>query len=568
VQLLIDGQLVNTWSSWSSPSTYTWNTLVEFNKSLSITARAWDAEDQVGSATISVTVNNSGVTSVSEDFNSGLGNWRVVNYPAEPRGSYTEWNYRASPGSPAPLGSGNEAWVQPPVDSIMYGAYDMLRSQRVNATAYTRPARVTFYYRCYDGLQLRATTDNGSTWTTLDNVLASDNWSTYSSYFSALEGQTFYLGLFYIGGVQNDASAGLGANIDNLNIVQLPSDPPTVTITAPANGATISGSVTFTADATDDGTVAQVRFYLNNSLVNTDNAAPWSYTRNTSSDDNHPALPVKAIATDNDGIDSAPDAITVVLRNTNKTYPVNEDLESNSNWSTQNSGPTPDWAWVSNVGRSGTHSYGWVLGGGGDGSNWEGLWYNGHADLAADGVSDPQLRLYYKGDLPTDGVVYIYFYNSWTGWNYLTTFSTDQAAWYEVAYAMSDYLGYSGKIAFWVGNNDTSGTGVWIDDLRVENQSPYINSVTPARGVIGATQTINGQSFGSSRVAGCVVTFGGGVDAAVSDFVSWSNNQIQVKIPTGAVSGDVTVTVAAQTSNGVRVAVLLPPPDLQNLVQQ
>ena len=568
VQLLIDGQLVKTWSSWSSPSTYSWNTLVDFNKTLSITARAWDAENQVGSETISVTVSNTGVTSVSDNFEGGLGNWRVVNYPEQPRGTYTEWNTRTSPGSPPPLGSGSEAWVQPPADAIMYGAYDMLRSQRVDATAYTHSARVRFYYRCRSGLSLKITTDDGATWSTLASLAASGNWATYNAWFDSLAGETFYLGLFYTGGVQNNSRTGLGANIDNLYIEQLPSDPPTVNITAPADGATISGSVSFTADASDDGTVASVKFYLNNSLVNTDNSPPWSYTRNTSNDDNHPALPVKAVATDNDGLDSQPDTITVVLRNTNKTYPVSEDLESNTNWSTQNYSPTPDWAWVGNAGHSGTHSYGWVLGGGGDGANWEGLWYNGHADLAATGVIDPLLRLYYKGDLPTDGYVNVYFYNSWTGFNYLTTFSADRADWYEVVYPMNDYLGYSGKVAFWVGNSNTSGTGVWVDDLRVENEVPYINSITPNRGIIGAEVSIGGQSFGAARVAGSDVTFSGGVQAGDSDYVSWSNNEIQVKIPTGAVSGDTTVTVASQASNGVRVAVLLPPPGLTGLAQQ
>jgi M6 family metalloprotease-like protein len=568
VQLLLDGQLVQTWSTWSSPSTYAWNTLVEFNKSVAITARAWDGENQVGSMTINVTVSNTGVTALNDTFESDLVNWRALNYPGEPRGSSTQWSTRTSPGTPVPLGSGKEAWVQPPADGIMYGAYETLRSQRINATAFTHPPRVKFYYRCYDGLELRASTDNGGTWTTLATIPASSNWATYDSHFASLKTQTFYLALHYVGGVQNNLETGLGANIDNFICQQLPSEPPTVDLTSPVNGATISGTTVFTATASDDGSVASVKFYLNNELKNTDLTAPYSYSRNTLTDDNHPALPVKAVAVDNDGIESLPDAISVVLRNTNKTYPVYEDLETNANWSTQNYAPTPDWTWVSNAGHSGTHSYGWVIGGGGDGATSDMVLYNGHADFAAAGVADPQLKFYYKGDLPPGATVHINFNNSWLGSVWIGSFNTDRAQWYETVVPMDDWLGYSGRVLWFIESSNVIGTGVWIDDLRVENNAPYINSISPTRGVVATTLTISGQAFGATRVAGSVVTFGGGVNAADADFVAWSNNQIRVKIPTGAVSGNITVTVASQTSNGVNVAVLLAPPSLQNLVQQ
>ncbi len=569
VQLLLDGQLVQTWSSWSSPSTYTWNTLVEFNKSVAITARAWDGENQVGSATISVTVSNTGVTSLNDTFESDLVNWRVLNYPAEPRGTFTQWSTRSSPNPPPPLGSGKEAWVQPPANAITYGAYDGMRSQRINASAYTHPPQVKFFYRCKvdSALELRASADNGASWTLLAALPATSDWATFDSHFNSLQGQTFYLQLHYAGSVRNNDTNGLGANIDSFICQQLPSEPPVVDLTSPANGATISGTTNFTATATDDGSITSVKFYLNNALVNTDNSAPYQYSRNTLTDDNHPALPVKAVAVDNDGIESLPEAITVVLRNTNKTYPVNEDLETNTNWSTQNNAPSPDWNWVSNAGHSGTHSYGWVMDGS-DGPTIDAVIYQGHADFAAAGVANPRLKFYYKGDLPTGTTINLNFYNSWLDVAWIGSFNTDRAAWYEVVIPMDDWLGYSGRIAWWASNSNVSGTGVWIDDLRVENEAPYINSISPSRGVVATTLTINGQAFGSSRVAGSNVTFGGGVNAADGDYVAWGNNQIRVKIPVGAVSGDTTVTVASQTSNGMHVAVLLGPPSLQNLVQQ
>lgn len=567
VQLIIDGQLVQTWNSWNNPSTYTWNSNVEFNKTLSITARAWDSGNQAGSATISVTVNNTGVTSISDDFESGLGKWRVVNTPQLKIGSFTEWAVRTSPASPPPLGGGTEAYINPPSDNLQYSCNELLRSQRFNATGFTHSVRVKFYYRCWSDGQLRISSDNGNSWTLLASVPSSLPWATFDQSFSVLQGQTFYLGYFYNGTAQSDYDSLCAFNIDNVTVQELPSDPPTVQITSPQDGGIVSGPATINADATDDGTVVQVKFYLNNALVYTDNSAPWQYSWNNISDDNHPALPIKAIAVDNDGLLSAPSEIHVALR-LHWTYPVNEDLENNSNWSVQNHAPTPDWAWVSNKGHTGMHSYGWVLGGGADGSNHDTVQYNGRADLAAASVDNPVLRICYTGDLPADGVVDAYFVNSWTGSTYLFSINTDQAEWFDYSFPMDGFIGYSGKIYFTMSNINTTGTGVWIDDLRVENNGPFVSSIAPNRGVPGATVTLSGMSFGFSRQPGSVVTFGGGITAGDSDYIAWSNNQIQVRIPSGAVSGDASVTVGSSTSNGMRVAVLLAPPDLQDLLQR
>ena len=50
-------------------------------------------------------------------------------------------------------------------------------------------------------------------------------------------------------------------------------------------------------------------------------------------------------------------------------------------------------------------------------------------------------------------------------------------------------------------------------------------------------------------------------------YVSWGNNEIKVKIPNGAESGDVTVTVDSVESNGYDVRVILGPPNLVDTEQ-
>ncbi|MFY0571258.1 PHB depolymerase family esterase [Archangium lansingense] len=57
--------------------------------------------------------------------------------------------------------------------------------------------------------------------------------------------------------------------------------PPTVSLSAPANGATLSGTVLVTASATDNVGIAKVEFSIDNTLVGTDTASPFEYSWNT-----------------------------------------------------------------------------------------------------------------------------------------------------------------------------------------------------------------------------------------------------------------------------------------------
>jgi len=53
-------------------------------------------------------------------------------------------------------------------------------------------------------------------------------------------------------------------------------NPPTVSITSPLDGDTVSGTIEITADATDDVGVVQVDFYVGTSLIGTDTISPYS----------------------------------------------------------------------------------------------------------------------------------------------------------------------------------------------------------------------------------------------------------------------------------------------------
>jgi hypothetical protein len=58
--------------------------------------------------------------------------------------------------------------------------------------------------------------------------------------------------------------------------------PPTVSLSAPASGATVSGSsVSLAATASDNVAVTKVEFYVDSTLVNSDTTSPYAYTWNS-----------------------------------------------------------------------------------------------------------------------------------------------------------------------------------------------------------------------------------------------------------------------------------------------
>jgi subtilisin family serine protease len=59
--------------------------------------------------------------------------------------------------------------------------------------------------------------------------------------------------------------------------------PPTTSITSPANGATVSGTVTVSADASDAGGVDRVELYADGGLVGSDTTAPYQVAWNSAS---------------------------------------------------------------------------------------------------------------------------------------------------------------------------------------------------------------------------------------------------------------------------------------------
>jgi hypothetical protein len=97
--------------------------------------------------------------------------------------------------------------------------------------------------------------------------------------------------------------------------------PPTVTLTSPADGATVSAAVTLTANASDDDGVDHVEFFVDNDSieVDADGVDGWSATWDTtlSAEGEH-----EVTATTTDTADqTASDSITVTVANEQSTDP-------------------------------------------------------------------------------------------------------------------------------------------------------------------------------------------------------------------------------------------------------
>ena len=116
--------------------------------------------------------------------------------------------------------------------------------------------------------------------------------------------------------VSATATDTLGATGTNNVNVTVDNDGPTVTITAPTDGATIIGATTIGADAVDTVGVSQVEFYADGvSLgVDTTEGDGWSVSWDTTTSGDGPVA-VSATATDTSGR-TATDTITVTVDNT------------------------------------------------------------------------------------------------------------------------------------------------------------------------------------------------------------------------------------------------------------
>ena len=106
--------------------------------------------------------------------------------------------------------------------------------------------------------------------------------------------------------------------------------PPTVSLTAPASGATVAGSVVLSATASDNVAVDHVDFLVDGSVVDSDSASPYSADWNSQSVANG-SHTVSARAVDTAGNSTNTSAISVTVLNSSTNLLQNPSLEAATN---------------------------------------------------------------------------------------------------------------------------------------------------------------------------------------------------------------------------------------------
>ncbi len=97
-----------------------------------------------------------------------------------------------------------------------------------------------------------------------------------------------------------------------VNVVHPDAVPPTVALTAPADASTLTGTVTLSADASDNIGVDHVDFLVGGSVVGTDSTAPYSLDWDSSSAGASATITARAYDAVGNGTTSAPRTITVL----------------------------------------------------------------------------------------------------------------------------------------------------------------------------------------------------------------------------------------------------------------
>lgn len=143
--------------------------------------------------------------------------------------------------------------------------------------------------------------------------------STITSYSdSGLSAGTYYYRV-----TAQDAAGNIGASSNEASaVVTSDSTAPTVSITSPTDGTTVSNSVTVSANASDDVSVAGVQFKLDgNNLGSEDTSSPYSVVWSTNGATNG-SHNLTAVARDNSGHLTTSTAVSVTVSNTTPVTPI------------------------------------------------------------------------------------------------------------------------------------------------------------------------------------------------------------------------------------------------------
>lgn len=287
VEFYLDGVLQST--DTASPYEWSWNTTAVSNGAHTLSSRAYDAANNVGtSANVSVTVSNS-------TTGTDLSGWKVTQANAAyeyilpagttiPADGYVVIARSADKAAfetfwkitlPANVTYINSAGAMPVINGDETYTLVNAAGSVVDAPAAAMTATA--------GKTIQRVDPCGTTWNTLADTSGNPGSGA---------------GAGCGGGVKiNEFSDASGTGNYVYEFVELHNDSagaadttaPTTSISSPAAGATVSGTTLVTASASDDVGVSKVEFYLDGTLQATDTASPyeWSWNTTTAANGSH-----------------------------------------------------------------------------------------------------------------------------------------------------------------------------------------------------------------------------------------------------------------------------------------
>lgn len=270
VDFIVDGAVVNT--DTTAPYSYTWDSTTVANGTRSISAKAYDAaSNNTSTNPINVTVNNIAPT---PDLVVTAISW--------------------TPTSPA---AGN---------SIIFSA--TIKNQGAVATPAGAVHSVQF---SVDGTAVSLS--NNST-ASLAAGASRTQTANAPAAWNAVGGTHTVTAYVDNSGLISETNESNNTLATSISIANPDTTPPTVSITSPANNATVSGTASLTATASDNIGVSRVDFYNGATLLQSDTTAPYTYTLDTTAIPNG-TYTLTAKAYDAAGNNATSSAINITVNN-------------------------------------------------------------------------------------------------------------------------------------------------------------------------------------------------------------------------------------------------------------
>jgi chitodextrinase len=358
VELYVDGSLAGT--DTSSPYSFSLDTTALANGSHALATKAYDAANNIGtSASVNVTVFNdttaptipAGLTATSTGMTTASLNWTAATDNVGVTG-YQVFRNGTQIATTASSNYNDSGLTSGATYSYTVSAYDAAG----NVSAQSSPSSVTT-----DTDTTAPSVPSNASQSGVTSTTATMSW-TASTDNVGVTGYTYYLngvsqgttngtsvtftgltcGTSYQAGVDAyDAAGNHSAQATTtLTTTACDTTAPSVTLTAPSNGATVSGNVTVSATATDNVGVSGVQFKLDGvNLGNEDTSSPYSLSWNTTSVANG-SHTLTAIARDAAGNTTTATSVTVTVSNTAAPITLDKQVTTHGNKSSSITSPS------------------------------------------------------------------------------------------------------------------------------------------------------------------------------------------------------------------------------------